>query len=59
MYDSVTDRSIAQYLMQTYNINLTAQNIVLEDKIEQLGEYTVQFVYESIKANVPVKIIRK
>jgi ribosomal protein L9 len=59
LYDSVTDRSIAQYLMQTHHISLTANNIVLDEKIEQLGEYTVQFIYESIKANVPVKIVRK
>lgn len=59
LYDSITDRSIAQYLMQTYHINLTAQNIELDEKIEQLGEYTVQFVYDTIKANVPVKVVRK
>lgn len=59
LYDSVTDRSIAQYLMQTYHLSLTAQNIVLDEKIEQLGEYTVQFVYDAIKANIPVKVIRK
>lgn len=59
LYDSITERSLAQYLMHTYNINITAQNIVLDDKIEQLGEYTVQFAYENIKGSFPLTVVKK
>jgi ribosomal protein L9 len=59
LYDSITERSLAQYLMHTYAINLTAQNIVLEEKIEQLGTYTAQFIYENIKGSFGITVVKK
>jgi ribosomal protein L9 len=59
LYDSITERSLAQYLMQTFQINLTAQNIILDEKIEQLGTYTAQFEYENIKGNFAVNVVKK
>jgi len=59
LYDSITERSLAQYLMHTYSINITAQNITLDEKIEQLGEYTVKFTYEKVTGSFPIKVIKK
>jgi ribosomal protein L9 len=59
LYDSITERSLAQYLMHTYNINITAQNLALEEKIEQLGTYTAQFVYESVKGSFAITVVKK
>lgn len=59
LYDSITERSLAQHLMHTFAINITAQNIVLEEKIEQLGTFTAQFEYENIKGSFPVVVVKK
>lgn len=59
LYDSITERSLAQYLMQTYGISLSAQNVLLEEKIEQLGTYTAQFVYEDIKGSFTITVVKK
>lgn len=59
LYDSITERSLAQYLMQTYHINLGSHNVILEDKIEQLGEYTAEFVYENIKGSFKINVVKK
>lgn len=59
LYDSITERSLAQYLMHTYNVNITAQNIILEEKIEQLGTFTAQFVYETIKGSFTINVVKK
>lgn len=59
LYDSITERSLAQYLMHTFAINITSQNIILEEKIEQLGSFTAQFVYENIKGSFPITVVKK
>lgn len=59
LYDSITERSLSQYLMHQYNINLTSSNFVLENKIEQLGDYSVEFIYEDVKGSFPITVIRK
>ncbi|MDP2670699.1 MAG: 50S ribosomal protein L9 [bacterium] len=59
LYDSISDRILAQHLMQAFHINLTIQNIKLEHTIEKLGEYTATLQYEDIVDTFPVHVVRK
>ncbi len=59
LYDSITERSLAQYLMQTFGLSLNATNISLEDKIESLGEFTGTINYETLTAKFPIKVVKK
>lgn len=59
LYDSVTERTLAQHLMHTYHLNLTAANIQLENRIEKLGEFEATLIYEDITTTFPVKVTKK
>lgn len=59
LYDSISDRSLAQYLMHEHHLTLSHANIVLEEKIERLGTYTAQFVYDDIKTDFTITVVKK
>ena len=59
LYDTITERTLAQYLMHTYEINLTAQHLTLSEKIEQLGTYTATCEYEKLQVTFPIHVVKK
>ena len=42
-----------------YKVNLQSENISLENKIEELGEYTADFTFEDIKTSLPIRVVKK
>lgn len=59
MYDSISSRSFMKYASQKFGLTLNTENFVLEEgKIDQIGEYTVQFNYEDIATDLPVHVTK-
>lgn len=57
MYDSISSRTLTQYVNEKFWLTLNTENFVLEEgKIEQIGEYEVKFTYEDIATSLPVNI---
>ena len=59
LYDSISERSLAHYLMHEHQISLTATNVLLEEKIEKLGTYTAKFHYEDIDSPFTITVVKK
>lgn len=59
LYDSISERILAQHLMHEFKVSLTTQNIKLDHTIEKLGEYTATFQYEDITDTFTVQVVRK
>lgn len=57
LYDSISHKTIAQYISDTYKARLSADCFTLENKIEALGEFKVEFSYEDIKASFPIHVV--
>ena len=57
LYDSISNKTIAQYVADTYKTRLSADCFSLENKIEALGEYTVDFAYEDLKTTFTLHVI--
>jgi ribosomal protein L9 len=59
MYDSISTRTFTQYASENFGLTLNTENFTItEGKIDQLGEYEVEFTYEDINVMLPVKVIR-
>jgi len=57
LYDSITNRSLLAYVSKEYGVVLQPKNFELQ-KIESLGEYTAQFIYQDISQEIPIKVVR-
>lgn len=57
LYDSISHKTIAQYIADTYKARLSTDCFSLENKIEAIGEYTVDFVYEDLKATFDLHVL--
>ena len=59
MYDSISTRTFTQYASEKFGLTLNTENFVLsEGKIDQLGEYEVEFIYEDINTTLPINVTR-
>jgi ribosomal protein L9 len=56
LYDSISNKNIAHYLEDTYNVTLGSSNVVMT-KIEQIGDYEAILTYDEITATIPVHVI--
>jgi len=57
LYDSISHKTIAQYVANTYKARLSADCFSLENKIEAIGEYTVDFSYEDLQATFDLHVV--
>lgn len=57
LYDSVTSKSIATHIEETYNVSISSEHYVLENKIEALGEYEVSFNFHDLSEKFPVHVV--
>ncbi len=58
LYDSISAKDIANKIHMDYKIKLAVDHFENE-KIEELGEYSSMFTYESITSKIPVKVVKK
>ena len=59
LYDSITAKNLINYILMNYKVNLQSENISLENKIEELGEYTAEFSFEDITTSLPISVVKK
>lgn len=58
LYDSISAKDVANKLHMDYKIKLGSEHFQME-KIEELGEFTSTFSYESLTTNLPIKVVKK
>lgn len=56
LYDSITSKTLAQYAKETFNVTLSPEHFVLDEKIEATGEYEATFMHWEIKSSFPVVV---
>lgn len=59
LYESISAKTLVNYMMTEFQLPLTATNFGMEEKIEMVGQYQIPFVYESISAVIPLTVIKK
>lgn len=57
LYDSVSNKSLSQYVLANFWLTISPESFNLTNKIEELWEFDCMLTFESIKA--PFKIIIK
>jgi len=57
LYDSISSKTIASYIEDTYNIRLWASNFDMEEKIETLGEFEIAFTYEDLSSTFQLHVV--
>ncbi len=58
LYDSISIKDIANKIHMDHKIKISSDHFQ-NDKIEELGEFTSTFTYESIISQIPVKVVKK
>jgi len=58
LYDSISTKDIANKIHIDYKIKIAVDHFE-SDKIEELGEFSTNFNYETISSKIPVKVIKK
>lgn len=59
LYDSISAKTLVTYMLTHFQLSLGTENFTMEDKIEEIGEYNIPFVFESITATIPLHVIKK
>ena len=54
LYDSITSKTLAQHAKDSFNVTLSPEHFVLEEKIEATGEYEATFKHGEINSKFPV-----
>lgn len=57
LYDSISSKTIAQYITHEFAIKLGTDSFTLEPKIETVGDYEVGFSYEGVSWIIPVHVV--
>lgn len=58
LYDSISARTLSQYVLTEYKTTLSPEHFTLDPKIESLGEYTADLHYEDITITFTINVIR-
>ena len=57
LYDSISHKTLAQYVHDTFKIKLSSEHFDLAQKIEAIGDYEASFTYEDISATFPIHVV--
>lgn len=57
LYAKIDEKEIAKEILMAYKVKVGKENILLKNKIEELWDFSFEFVFEKIKEKIDLKIV--